>query len=440
MNIIEIIYKKRRGIAHSEEELTYLIENVMSGKVPDYQLSAWLMAVCCQGLNLDETTWLTDLYVHSGQTLDFSDLDGMVVDKHSTGGVGDKTTLVLAPMLGACGLKVAKLSGRGLGFTGGTIDKLEAIPGFNVNLSVKDFCEQVKTIGLALGAQTAELAPADGKIYALRDVTATVASIPLIAASVVSKKIAAGAQVITLDIKVGEGAFMKSLEDAKDLAYTCREVGKRLGRSISTVTSFMGQPLGNAIGHTLEVMEAIETLKGKGPQDLTELCLTLGAVTLVDAQKAPSLEQGKSLLKEVISSGKALDKLAELIETQHGDVRVIEDYTLMSQPKQKIKIVAPTSGFVQHCDALKIAAAVKSLGAGRLSKGEPIDLSVGVILHRKIGDAVKTGEPLAELWVNEKGKAEAEALIIEAFEFSSQPISKAPLIEELYLSHDLATL
>jgi pyrimidine-nucleoside phosphorylase len=434
VNILQIIDKKRRGESHTQAELTWLVDQMMAGELHDYQMAAWLMAVCCMGLNLDETTWLTDLYVRSGTTLDFSQAGGVVVDKHSTGGVGDKTTLVLAPMLVACGVKVAKLSGRGLGFTGGTIDKLEAIPGFEVDLAADRFLAQVQQIGIALGAQTAELAPADGKIYALRDVTSTVASIPLIAASVVSKKIAAGARVITLDIKVGEGAFMKSLEEAKALAYTCREIGHRLGRAISTVISSMEQPLGNAIGHTVEVIEAVDTLRGEGPQDLTELCTILGGMTLVDAQIVPSLEAGKARMHEVIQNGAALAKFRELIAAQQGNPGIIDDYTLMPHPKHKVSVVAPSSGIIQSCDALKVAEAAKVLGAGRLTKSAPIDLSVGVILCRKIGDPVIQGEPLAELWVNDKGQADATRLILEAYQILEKPVTPPSLVEELFLA------
>jgi pyrimidine-nucleoside phosphorylase len=432
MNICALLDKKRLGLVHTREELAFIVDSLMNNSMPDYQLSAWLMAVCCRGLNLDETAWLTELYVHSGQRLDFSAAGGVVVDKHSTGGVGDKTTLVLAPMLAACGVKIAKLSGRGLGFTGGTIDKLEAIPGFDVNLSMERLLSQVQAIGIALGAQTAELAPADGKIYALRDVTATVASIPLIAASVVSKKIAAGAQVITLDIKVGEGAFMKSLEEAKALAYTCREVGQRLGRAISTVISTMDQPMGKAVGHTVEVVEAMETLAGHGPLDLEALCLELGALTLLDARKANSLKSAKEQLKTVISSGKALEKFREFVLAQGGDVSIIDNPSLMPQPSEKLVIEAPATGIVHRCHALKIAEATKLLGAGRQSKNAPIDLSVGVILNKKIGDNVHQGEALAELWVRQKGVAEAKQLIAEAYEISAVSVSPPHLIEELF--------
>ncbi len=435
MSIIDIIDKKRRGEVHSREELAFLVEGVMKGTLPDYQISAWLMAVCCQGLTMDESAWLTDLYVQSGQVLDFSDIPGTVVDKHSTGGVGDKTTLVLAPLLASCGVNVAKLSGRGLGFTGGTVDKLEAIPQFQVQLPIQNFKSQVRQIGVALCSQTSELAPADGKIYALRDVTATVASIPLIAASVVSKKIAAGAKVITLDIKVGEGAFMKTLDEAKALATTCREIGHRLGRSISTVISCMDQPLGNAIGHTVEVIEAIETLKGRGPKDLAELCLILGGVALVDAHQAPSLDSAKAQLQDAIDSGAALAKLKELIAAQHGDVSCLEDYQRLPQPREIIPVHSSHTGYIAHCHALRLAQAAKHLGAGRLTKDSPIDLSVGVVLHRKQGDFVHQGDVLADLWVTEQGIEDAKAMVLSAFDFQPDPPTQLPLVEEILFAN-----
>ncbi len=432
MNILHIIDKKRLGQAHTLEELSYLVSRMMQGELPDYQLSAWLMAVCCNGLSMDETAWLTELYVHSGKRMDFSGVDGIIVDKHSTGGVGDKTTLIIGPLLAACGVKVAKLSGRGLGFTGGTVDKLESIPGFQVGISMEQIRRQIERIGIALGSQTQELAPADAKIYALRDVTATVASIPLIAASVVSKKIAAGAKVITLDIKVGEGAFMKTLEDAKALAYTCREVGRRLGCAISTVISDMSQPLGYAVGHSVEVIECIETLKGYGPKDLSELCLALCALTLVDAQVCRSQDDARALLKETIASGRAIEKFEALVMAQQGNPRIIEDYSLFAQPKVKETVASPVTGLVSHCHALQIAEAAKVLGAGRLRKDASIDLSVGVVLRKKVGDLVQQGEPLVELWANERGLDEARHLVSQAFQFSKKPVAASPLIVEIH--------
>jgi pyrimidine-nucleoside phosphorylase len=433
MNIIEIIDKKRRGLTHSHEEIAALVRMMESGKAHDYQISAWLMAVCIQGLNMDETTWLTQAFVDSGTKIDLSEAGGVVVDKHSTGGVGDKTTLALIPMLASAGVKVAKLSGRGLGFTGGTIDKLEAIPGFKTSLSGIEFVEQIQKLGLAISSQTADLAPADGKMYALRDVTATVASIPLIAASVISKKIAAGADVIVLDIKYGSGAFMGTLDEAKDLAFTCREVGKRLGKSISTVISAMNQPLGYAIGHSLEVIEIINLLKGQGPQDLEDLCVRLGGVALIGAGRFDSLEDAENTLRAELHDGTALAKFKTLIQAQRGDVGILDDFSLLPQPDRVLMVPSPQSGYIAEIDALEVAKAAKLVGAGRLTKDCPINLGVGVVLHKKVGDAVKQGETLVELHSGDKDHWEALEVLKQAFHFSPQPVTPPPLIEEVLI-------
>lgn len=433
MNIIEIIDKKRRGLTHSHEEIATLVRMMESGKAHDYQISAWLMAVCIQGLNMDETTWLTQAFVDSGKKIDLSEAGGVVVDKHSTGGVGDKTTLALIPMLASAGVKVAKLSGRGLGFTGGTIDKLEAIPGFKTSLSGIEFVEQIQKLGMAISSQTADLAPADGKMYALRDVTATVASIPLIAASVISKKIAAGADVIVLDIKYGSGAFMGTLEEAKDLAFTCREVGKRLGKSISTVISAMNQPLGYAIGHSLEVIEIINLLKGQGPQDLEDLCVRLGGVALIGAGRFDSLEDAENTLRAELHDGTALAKFKTLIQAQRGDVAILEDFSLLPQPDRVLMVPSPQSGYIAEIDALEVAKAAKLVGAGRLTKDCPINLGVGVVLRKKMGDAVKEGETLVELHAGDKDHWEALEVLKKAFHFSLEPVTASPLIEEVLI-------
>lgn len=433
MSVIEIIDKKRRGETHSESEIQALVTGMMAGHIPDYQLSAWLMAVCIQGLTLEETAWLTQAYVDSGTHLDLSCIDGVVVDKHSTGGVGDKTTLVLIPLLAASGVHVAKLSGRGLGFTGGTVDKLEAIPGFHVALSTDEFIAQIQKIGVAISSQTSDLAPADGKLYALRDVTATVQSIPLIAASVVSKKIAAGAQVIVLDIKYGAGAFMKTLTDARQLAQTCRDIGQRMGRHISTVISSMEQPLGNGIGHTLEVIETIETLKGKGPKDLEALCLALGAVALVGAKKAESQEAAEQQLKQHLMDGSALEKFRQLIIAQQGDSSIIDDYGRMPTAKKTVPVLSSQSGYVASLDSLAIAQAGKLLGAGRNTKEEAIDFSVGVVLHKKVGDPVQKEEPLLTLYVSDKPEQEAIERSSAAYQFSTTSPAAPILIDEIVL-------
>ncbi len=440
MNVIQIIDKKRRGETHGEEEIRFLVESMVSGQAADYQISAWLMAACINGLNLDETTWLTKYFVESGEVLDFSKVDGVVVDKHSTGGVGDKTTLVLAPMLAACGVKVAKLSGRGLGFTGGTIDKLEAIPGFRVTLSNDEIIRQVNQIGLAISSQTADLAPADGKMYALRDVTATVDNIPLIAASVVSKKVASGAKVIVLDIKFGRGAFMKTLDEARELARTCREVGRRLGRSISTVISSMNQPLGYAIGHTVEIVETVNTLKGEGPKDLLALCVQLGAITLVSAGKAPNPTHAEAELMARIEDGSAFSRFQELVAAQGGDIEALADFNQLPQPARIRLFPASRSGYIAGIDSLKIAQAAKAVGAGRAKKGDPIDLGVGVVLHKKVGDCVEAGETLAELHVGPKGEADALDLLHEAITFSDTPVDPPLLIDEICMGESVQAM
>lgn len=433
MNIIEIIDKKRRGLTHTQEEINTLVSMMESGKAHDYQISAWLMAVCINGLDMDETTWLTQAFVNSGKKMDLSEAGGVVVDKHSTGGVGDKTTLALIPMLATAGVKVAKLSGRGLGFTGGTIDKLEAIPNFKTSLSGIEFVEQIQKLGMAISSQTADLAPADGKMYALRDVTATVASIPLIAASVISKKIAAGADVIVLDIKYGKGSFMETLEEAKILAFTCREVGKRLGRSISTVISAMNQPLGYAIGHSLEVIEIVNLLKGQGPQDLEDLCVRLGGVALVCAGSAPTLEAAEESLRKALHDGSALAKFKELVKAQKGDVAAIDDFSLLPQPDRVVMIPATDTGYVSNIDALEVAKAAKMVGAGRLTKDSPINLGVGAVLRKKAGDPVKPGDTLVELYAGDQDHRDALAVLKGAFSYSSSPVTPPPLIEEVLM-------
>lgn len=434
MKMIDLILAKRSGGSHSREQIQFLVDGIMDGSIPDYQLSAWLMAVCWQGMNMEETAFLTDAMCHSGQVLDLSELGSVVGDKHSTGGVGDKTTLVFVPLLAAAGIPMAKLSGRGLGHTGGTIDKLEAIPGFKVDLSTADFIKQVKGIGMAIGGQTAELAPADGKIYALRDVTGTVESIPLISASVMSKKLAAGANLIILDVKCGKGAFMETEEKAKELAATMASVGRILKRPVLAVVTDMEQPLGYAVGHTVEVIEAIETLKGRGPDDLHELCMELGGLALIEAGKAKSKEEAEAKLKELISSGKALQTFAKLIEAQGGDSKVLEDYSLMPTAKLKKEFLVPGQAaetkWIAHIDGRKIAEAAKVMGAGRTKKGDPIDLSVGLVLKGKCGDKLKGGEAAAIVYCNDEKQFEAAcAKLSEAFTFSDKEIAKPSLIK-----------
>ncbi|MFN8614765.1 MAG: thymidine phosphorylase [Vampirovibrionales bacterium] len=429
-SIQSFLATKRHGGTHSQADIHAFVRGVMDGSVTDYQASAWLMAACCQGLNLDETTWLTEAYVDSGDRLDVSILRGPVVDKHSTGGVGDKTTLVLLPVLAACGVQVVKLSGRGLGFTGGTIDKLEAIPGFHTALDNEALLAQTAQLGLALSSQTPNLAPADGVLYALRDVTATVDSVALITASVVSKKIASGAPTIVLDIKVGQGAFMKTLDEARQLAECCRAVGARLGRTIATVISNMEEPLGCAIGHTLEVEETLATLKGQGPADLQALVIELGAVTLLSAGSQNTLEAAKTSIETVLSSGAAYKVFEAWVAAQGGNVNALTNTQLMPQAQQQLAITANQSGYVSAINALQVAQAAKVLGAGRTLKTDPLDLGVGVVVHKKVGDAISTGDVWATVHANTQGIAQAQALLAEAFVVSPTATKPLPLILE----------
>lgn len=429
---VDLIYKKRFGGEHTKEEIQQIINGVTTGEMPDYQVSAWLMAVCIKGMTLDEAAHLTECMVKSGDVVDLSSLGEYVIDKHSTGGVGDKTTLVLCPLLASAGVPIAKLSGRGLGHTGGTIDKLEAIPGFNTSIATDKFLGQVKKYGIAIGGQTAKLAPADGTIYALRDVTATVDSIPLIAASVVSKKVASGSNVIILDVKYGTGAFMQTVNDAVNLAEAMVEIGKRLDKHITCVVTSMEQPLGLAIGHSLEVIEAIETLKNKGPEDLTELCVTLCAVALSKAKAVKDMEEGKKLLSDNLSNGKALKKLEELIIAQGGDTSVLSDYTVFRQAKIKYEYKSTQNGYVSKCDALTIAKACKVLGAGRDKKSEPINMAVGIVVSKKVSEYVKSGDVLAEIYADDQSQLDRSLIMLsKAFEVSNQEIDKPVLINKM---------
>lgn len=432
MNMVELIRKKREGAELSRPEIEAFVKGIVAEEIPDYQLSAWLMAAFLRGLTLDETTELTRAMAESGETLDLSGIPGFKVDKHSTGGVGDKVTLVLAPLVASTGLIVAKLSGRGLGHTGGTVDKLEAIPGFRTSLTTEEFFEQLRTIGVAIAGQTQNLAPADKRLYALRDVTATVDSIPLIVASVLCKKIASGADVIVLDVKYGSGAFMATREDGQALAHQLVEVGRRLNRSVSVLLSDMDQPLGIAVGHSLEVEEAIATLKGQGPADLLEVTLAIGAMQLVSADRVETLEEGKTLLRHQIDSGKALIKLREMILAQGGDAGVIERPELMPGAAKTLEIHATQDGFVSELEALSVGEAVRVLGGGRLSKSDVLDLGVGVKLLKKRGDAVKQGDTLAVLYYNDDARAQSAREHLErAYAIRAQAPEPAQLIGEI---------
>jgi pyrimidine-nucleoside phosphorylase len=400
MNTVEIIRKKRDGHELATEEIRHLIRGYTEGTIPDYQMSAWAMAVYYQGMTERETADLTMAMVESGEQVDLSGIEGKKVDKHSTGGVGDTTTLVVAPLVAAAGVPVAKLSGRGLGHTGGTVDKLESIRGFSTELETSEFTELVNRIGMAVMGQTANLTPADKKLYALRDVTATVDSIPLIASSIMSKKIAAGADSIVLDVKTGEGAFMKNEEDAIRLAEAMVAIGKRVGRTTVAVVSDMSQPLGYAVGNAIEVKEAIQTLKGEGPADLTELSLVLGSHMLVLSGKYATVDEARQALIRRMKDGSALAKFREFIAGQHGDVSQVDDPERLPQPDQRIPVLAEKGGFIQAIHAEEVGLCAMRLGAGRATKEDSIDHAVGVILHKKVGDAVQAGEPLATLLVN----------------------------------------
>ena len=432
MRVYDIILKKRNGGELSREEIDYLIEGYTAGDIPDYQLSAFTMAVYFQGMTERETLDLTLAMANSGDTLLLNEIPGIIVDKHSTGGVGDTTTLVLAPLVAAAGVPVAKVSGRGLGHTGGTLDKLEAIPGFNSSLSIDGMIKAVRGIGVAVAGQTGNLVPADKKLYALRDVTATVDSMPLIAASIMSKKLAAGAHALLLDVKTGDGAFLKNIEESFALAEAMVKIGTGAGRSTAAVITGMEQPLGRAVGNALEVKEAVLTLQGKGPEDLAELCLTLGGWMLYLAGKACSPQEGEAGLNQVIESGAALAKFRELIRWQHGDVRAVEDFTLLPSARVVLPVTAAAGGYVHRLGAAAVGRAAMALGAGRKTKDDSIDLAVGVTLLKKIGDEVSPGDELALLHMNclpdAPPAARARRLITEAYTIGPAPVPGPRLI------------
>lgn len=438
MRIVDIIDKKKRDGVHSKEEIEFLINSMMDGSASDYQISAWLMAVYFNGMNEDETVFLTDALICSGDTIDLKEFGNAAVDKHSTGGVGDKVTLTLIPLLAACGIPVAKLSGKGLGHTGGTIDKLESIPGFCTNLTVEQIIEQVKKINVAIGSQTPKLTPADGKLYALRDVTATVDSMPLIASSVVSKKIASGANNIILDVKYGSGAFVKTPEKAIELSELMVNIGKKLSKSITAVVTSMEEPLGRAVGNSLEIIEALEFLKGskgKCGADLEELTYDFAAIALVQVGKFDDIEKAKKYLKSVVESGKALEKFKELVCAQSGSPLCIDDYSKFEQAKYKVEVKSTKEGYVSKIDAYKIAYACKILGAGRERKTDDIDYSVGIYLNKKSGEFCKKSETLYTIYSNNEEKTKQVQTIcgIEqgAFEFSENKPEAANLIYKI---------
>lgn len=430
MRMYDIIMKKRNGEELTTEEINYFIEGYTKGEIPDYQVSALMMAVYFKKMNKRETADLTKAMVSSGEIIDLSGIKGIKVDKHSTGGVGDTTTLILGPIVAAAGVPVAKMSGRGLGHTGGTIDKLEAFKGFSVDMPIEKFTENVNNIKIAIGGQTANLAPADKKLYSLRDVTATVDNISLIAGSIMSKKIASGADAIILDVKTGSGAFMKEDNNAFELAKEMVDIGNSVGRNTIAVITDMDQPLGYAVGNTLEVKEAIDTLKGEGPKDLTELCFTLGSHMLVLGEKAKHPEEARKILQNIISSGKGIEKLKDLVDAQGGDSSLVDDPSLFESASIIKKVTIAGEGFVKGIKADDIGKAALVLGAGRETKESEIDLSVGIVLHKKIGDFVKNGESIATIHANNDEKAKiAMEMILKAYEITTEKVKPRPLIK-----------
>ena len=429
MKMVDIISKKRAGMEISTEEINFFVENYTKGNIPDYQVSALLMAICFQKMNMRETSDLTMAMVNSGDVLDLSNIDGIKVDKHSTGGVGDTTTLVLTPMVAALGIPVAKMSGRGLGHTGGTIDKLESFTGFSVEISEEKFMDNVNKNKIAIMGQTADLAPADKKLYALRDVTATVENISLISSSIMSKKIAAGADAIVLDVKIGDGAFMKSFEDAKELAEAMVSIGKNVNRKTIAVISDMDQPLGFAVGNALEVKEAIDTLNGVGPKDLLELCLTLGSNMVVLAKKAETVEEAREMLIKVIEDKSALKKLKEFITSQGGDSNQVDNTELLPKAKYVVEVKSEIDGYVSRIDSQHIGLIAMELGAGRATKEDNVDLAVGIVLNKKRGDKVSKGETLGYIHANNESKIEkATKDIIASYHIIKEIERAVPLI------------
>lgn len=428
MRMVDLIIKKKNGLALTNEEIKFMIDAYVKGDIPDYQMSSMLMAICFKGLNDEEQYALTIAMLESGEQIDLSKINGVCVDKHSTGGVGDKTSLVVAPIAAACGLKIAKMSGRGLGHTGGTLDKLESIPGFNINVDTQDFYKQVDEISLAIIGQTLNITPADKKLYALRDVTGTVDNIGLIASSIMSKKLASGANSIVLDVKVGDGAFMKTIEDATRLAHALVAIGRKCGRNVSAMLTDMDSPLGNMVGNSLEVIEAIETLKGNGPKEFEYLCKQVCVELLMMTKFVSSEEKALELIEEKLQSGEALQKLRDMIKYQHGDSRVVDDYSLLPQAKKKIKVLAPKAGYVAKLEALGIGLSAMLLGAGRESKEDNVDLAVGVEVLKKVGDKVEEGEPLVILYSNGRKEEEAIEKVLNSYHIVNEIVSKKDII------------
>lgn len=428
MRFVDIIEKKRNGESLTKEEIHFWIDGYVNDRIPDYQVSALLMAIYFQGMNADETTWLTHEMLYSGDIFDLSSIDGIKADKHSTGGVGDKTSLSLLPMVASCGLKIAKMSGRGLGHTGGTLDKLESIEGMNICLSDEEFKEQVNRIGIALIGQTKQVVPADKKMYSLRDVTATVQSIPLIASSIMSKKLASGADTILLDVKFGEGAFMKTPQEAELLAKTMISIGNKLNRDTRAILSSMEQPLGNAIGNALEVKEAIATLKDEGPSDFKELCMHAGAIMLMQGNIASNEQEARAMLQENITNGKAFEKLIQMIEAQGGNIKQIENPELLPKAKKQINMYSKTEGYIQRLNALELGTLAMRIGAGRKVKEETVNHAVGIVLNKKDGDYVKENDLLAVIHTDTELSEEWIHDFYTCFEINMNKKEKTPLV------------
>ena len=431
MNTVDIIIKKRDDRELSEDEIRYIVDGYTSGAIPDYQMSAFLMAVYFRGMNDEETICLTKTMRDSGEVMDLSGIAGIKVDKHSTGGVGDKTTLIVGPAAAACGVPVAKMSGRGLGFTGGTIDKLGAIPGFHVTMAYEDFVKQVNSTGIAVTGQTGHIAPADKKIYALRDVTGTVDNLSLITSSIMSKKLAAGSDAILLDVKCGSGAFMKTEQDARRLAELMVKIGSAAGKETVAVITDMDQPLGRAVGNSLEVREAIDTLRGEGPADFKEVVFALGSQMLMLAGRAADEKEARALMEGVIEDGSALDKFAQFVRAQGGDAAPVYDTSLLPVAGKTLEVTAKESGYVHRILAEDIGIACMTLGGGRETKESAIDLSVGIILEKKNGDAVSDGEVLATIYGNDDAKMQAAyEKIAHAYEIAKEPAAFVPVVRE----------
>ena len=429
MRMVDLIEKKKNGEALTNEEIQWMIAGYTKGEIPDYQMSAMCMAIYFQGMTMEETITLTMAMRDSGDVLDLSGITGVKVDKHSTGGVGDKTTLALGPIVASLGVPVAKMSGRGLGHTGGTIDKMECFPGLSTSISEETFKNNVNNIGIAVAGQTANLAPADKKLYALRDTTACVNQMSLIASSIMSKKLASGSDAIVLDVKVGNGAFMEQAEDAKALAQIMVDIGKGAGKQTHALITNMEQPLGYAVGNSVEVLEAIETLQGKGPEDFLEVVYALGKHMLLLAGKASSEDEALEKMKETIQNGNALKKLRQFVEAQGGDPQYVDDPSLLPLAKVVVEVPAPCDGYVAKLEARPIGHASMLLGGGRATKDSDIDLSVGCILRKKIGDTVKTGESLCTIYARDEASADAaKAEILGAYEFSDSFVAKPQMI------------